>query len=123
MDSSALALVAILAVVIVVMFTKLRGVQRQLAVRENQLTISERDAENAREQMTAASEAAKRRVDEQLERSAAAAAEAKRLIDEQRELMAQEVARAEAHFQAQALQRQTEAAEALAEALGRLEWS
>jgi hypothetical protein len=121
MDSSSFALVAILVVVIIVMFTKLRAVQRQLAVRESQLTMSERDAENAREQMTAASEAAKRRVEEQLERSAAAAAEAKRLIDEQRELMAQEVARAETHFQAQALQRQTEAAEALTEALGRLE--
>ena len=121
MENYSLALVALLAVVVILLFTKVLATQRQLAIRENQLTISEKDAENAREQLTASSAAAKALVDEQRERAAAASAEAKRLIDEQRELMTQEIARAEAHFQAQALQRQAEASEALAEALRRLE--
>jgi hypothetical protein len=71
--------------------------------------------------VTKSSAAAKKLVDEQRELAAAAAAEAKRLIAEQRELMAQEVARVEAHFQGEALQRQTEASEAVADALRRLE--
>jgi hypothetical protein len=110
MENVALVLATLLAVVVVVLVTKLRSAHRALAMRDNQLSISERDAENAREQAS-----------KQRELAAAAAAEAKRLIDEQRELMAQEVTRAEAHFQAQALQRQTEASESLAEALRRLE--
>lgn len=121
MENLALVLAALLALVVILLVTKLRAVQRELAMRDNQLSISERDAANAREQVTKSSAAAKRLVDEQRELSAAAAAEAKRLIDEQRELMAHEVARAEAHFQAQALQRQTEASEELADALRRLE--
>jgi hypothetical protein len=113
MENLALVLTALLALVVIVLIIKIRAVQRELA-------ISETNTENAREQLTASSAAAKKLVDEQRQRAAAASAEAARLIDEQRQLMAQEVARAEAHFQAQTLQRHTEASEALAEALRRL---
>ncbi len=121
MENFAPALAMLLAMVVIILMIKVRAVQRELAMRDKQLSISERDAENAREQLTASSAAAKKLVAEQRERAAAASAEAKRLIDEQRELMAQEVARAEAHFQAQALQRQSEASETLSDALRRLE--
>ncbi len=114
MENLALVLAALLALVVIVLLIKIRAVQRELA-------ISETNTENAREQLTASSAAAKKLVDEQRQRAAAASAEAARLIDEQRQLMAQEVARAEAHFQAQTLQRHTEASEALADALRRLE--
>jgi hypothetical protein len=114
MEIVALAIAALLALAVVVLISKVRTVQRQLA-------ISQEDAESARKQLASSSAAAAKLVDEQRERAAAASAEARRLIDEQRALMAQEVARAEAHFQAEALQRQAEASEALAEALRRLE--
>jgi hypothetical protein len=114
MENLALVLAVLLALVVIILITKIRAIQRELA-------ISQTDAESAREQLTASSAAAKKLVDEQRDRAAAASAEAARLIDEQRQLMAQEVARAEAHFQAQALQRHTEASESLADALRRLE--
>jgi hypothetical protein len=118
MENVTLALAALLALVVLVLLNKVRKLRDQLATRGNELTTAKTDAET---QIAAAAATAKKRVDEQTERAAAASAEAKRLIDEQRQLMAQEVAKAEAHFQAQALQRQAEAAEALADALRRLE--
>jgi hypothetical protein len=114
MENLALVLAMLLALVVIVLIIKIRAVQRELA-------IAETNAENAREQLTASTVAVKKLVDEQRERAAAASADAARLIDEQRQLMAQEVARAEAHFQAQALQRHTEASETLADALHRLQ--
>jgi ABC-type Na+ efflux pump permease subunit len=121
MGNGAAAIAALLAIVVVVMIGKLRAAQRELAIRDTQLTAAKRDAETAQQRMTANAAAAKKLVDEQNARASAASAEAKRLIDEQRELMAQEIARAEAHFQTQARQRQTEASEALGDALRRLE--
>jgi hypothetical protein len=121
MENLGLVLAALLAVVVILLVIKVREVRRELAMRDNQLSLSERDAEKAREQVAQSAAASKRLADEQRELAAAAASEAKRLIDEQRELMGQEIARAEAHFQAQALQRQVEASEELAEALRRLD--
>jgi hypothetical protein len=118
MENVSLAIAALLALVAIVLFFRVRGLQAKLALRDNELTIVKKEAEA---QIAAAAATAKKLVDEQTERAAAASAEAKRLIDEQRQLMAQEVAKAEAHFQAQALQRQAEAAEALADALRRLD--
>lgn len=107
-------LAALLALVVIVLIVRIRAVQRELV-------ISQDNVQNAREQLTASSAAAKKLVDEQRERATAASAEAARLIEEQRQLMAQEVAKAEAHFREQALQRHTEASEELADALRRLE--
>ena len=118
MENVLLALAALLALVVMVLLTKVRGLQAQLVTRENELTNAKKEAET---QIAVAAATAKKLVDEQSERAGAAAAEAKRLIEEQRQSVAQEVAKAEAHFQAQALQRQAEASAALADALRRFE--
>lgn len=100
MDNPAILLGALFAlIVVVVLLRKIRALQRDLA-------SAVKSTEDAREQLTTSAAAAKKLMAEQRERAAAASAEATRLIDEQRQLMVQEVARAEAHFQAQALQRQ-----------------
>lgn len=115
MDNPAVLLGALFAlIVIVVLISKIRALQRDLA-------SAVKTTEGVREELANSAEAAKKLIADQRQRAAAASAEATRLIDEQRQLMAQEVARAEAHFQAQALQRQSEASEELAGALRRLE--
>ena len=118
MENISFALAALLMLVVLVLLNRVRVLQGQLATRDNDLTNAKNEAET---QIAAAAATARKLVEEQTARAGAAATEAKRLIDEQRQLMAQEVAKAEAHFQAQALQRQAEAAEALADALRRLE--
>ncbi len=115
MDNPAILFGALFALIaIIVLISKIRALQRDLA-------SAVKSTEDVREQLTNSAEAAKKLIAEQRERAATASAEATRLIDEQRQLMAQEVSRAEAHFQAQALQRQSEASEQLASALRRLE--